>query len=418
MRADVDVDELSARVAAEIAEVEREQRKAASEAAGGVELIRADAVTIERIRWWWDGYLAGGKMHILAGPPGSAKTTIALAMTAVLTTAGRWPDGTRSGRGSVLMWSGEDDPADTLVPRLLAMGADLSRVAFIDAANEIMQGERRRVAFDPSRHLDALALQIADDPPALLVLDPIVSAVAGDSHKNAEVRRGLQPLVDLARLHGTAVLGITHFTKGTTGRDPTERVTGSLAFGALARMVFVASKGREGNRVFMKAKSNIAIDEGGFQYDVEQVEVPGHSGVYASRIVWGAMVEGNAREVLAEAEAEPAQEKEQAEPTATDEAVEALRKVLAPGEMVGREVVATMKAAGFTDKVIRLAREHIGVSIRRDGFGKEMRSIWTLPEAHSRPDEPFAPQFPNSETGAGMQSEGMNGAGCADAEVF
>ena len=31
-----------------------------------------------------------------------------------------------------------------------------------------------------------------------------------------------------------ALLGITHFSKGTSGRDPTERITGSLAFGALA----------------------------------------------------------------------------------------------------------------------------------------------------------------------------------------
>ena len=41
----------------------------------------------------------------------------------------------------------------------------------------------------------------------LLIVDPIVSAVAGDSHKNAEVRRGLQPLVDAGQKMGAAVLG-------------------------------------------------------------------------------------------------------------------------------------------------------------------------------------------------------------------
>ena len=60
---------------------------------------------------------------------------------------------------------------------------------------------------------------------------PIVSAVAGDSHKGAEVRRALQPVVTLAQRLGCAVLGITHFSKGTNGRDPVERVTGSIAFG-------------------------------------------------------------------------------------------------------------------------------------------------------------------------------------------
>ncbi|MBB5272231.1 ATP-binding protein [Quisquiliibacterium transsilvanicum] len=384
---------------------------------GEVDLLRADQVKVEPIAWQWDGYLAGGKLHIAAGAPGGGKTTIALALAAVKTTGGRWPDGTRASVGNVLLWSGEDDPGDTLVPRLMAMGADLSRIAFVDGASEIVNGIKRRVAFDPARHLDALASSIADAPPALLIVDPIVSAVAGDSHKNAEVRRGLQPLVDMARLHGIAVLGITHFSKGTQGRDPTERVTGSLAFGALARIVFVASKTREGGRVFMKSKANITTDEGGFEYDVEQVEVPGLPGVFASRIVWGAMVQGNAREVLADAEAEPTQG-EAPEPTATHEATEALREVLTPGETVGRDVITTMKAAGFTEKVVRLAREQLGVTIRRDGFGKDMKSLWALPDAHSCPDSPFMPSFSNSETGARMEGEGTNGADCTSAEVF
>ena len=80
---------------------------------------------------------------------------------------------------------------------------------------------------------------------ALLIVDPIVSAVATDSHKNGEVRRGLQPLVDLAAAQGCALLGITHYSKGTAGRDPLERVTGSVAFGALARLVFGTAKPTE-----------------------------------------------------------------------------------------------------------------------------------------------------------------------------
>lgn len=387
----------------------------------GVELLSADQVAIEPIRWLWREYLAAGKVHISAGAPGTGKTTIAVSLAAIISTGGYWPDGARAAAGNVLIWSGEDDPADTLVPRLRAMGANLGRIAFVDGANEIINGKPRRVAFDPSKHLDALASRIASEPPALLIVDPIVSAVAGDSHKNAEVRRGLQPLVDIARLHGVAVLGITHFSKGTQGRDPTERVTGSLAFGALARVVFVCSKTREGSRVFMRSKSNIGPDEGGFEYDLEQVAVPGFHGMFASVVAWGAVVEGNAREVLADAEAEPDErQSEPPEPTATDDAVEALREVLKPGELVGRQVIATMKAASFTDKVIRLAREHIGVVVRREGFGKDMKSLWSLPEsAHSCPDGPFGPPFPNSEIGAQMQCEGTNGPEPAiDSEVF
>ena len=154
----------------------------------------------------------------------------------------------------------------------------------------------------------------------VIVVDPLVAAVSGDSHKNAEVRRGLQPLVDLARRRGCAVLGITHFSKGTTGRDPLERITGSLAFGALARIVLVAAKqdadgDRPARRVLLRAKSNNGPDGGGFAYDLRQEPLPDYPGIEASRAVWGGAIDGTAREVLAVAEARDD------ERTATGEAI-------------------------------------------------------------------------------------------------
>ena len=62
---------------------------------------------------------------------------------------------------------------------------------------------------------------------------------------HTEVRRSLQPLVDLAAEQGCALIGITHYSKGTAGRDRLERVTGSLAFGALPRIVLGTAKPAE-----------------------------------------------------------------------------------------------------------------------------------------------------------------------------
>ena len=80
----------------------------------------------------------------------------------------------------------------------------------------------------------------------------------GDSHKNAETRRGLQPFVDMLSQRNIAGFGITHFTKGTQGRDPIERVTGSLAYGALARIAYAAAKSEDedGPRRFVRIGSN------------------------------------------------------------------------------------------------------------------------------------------------------------------
>jgi hypothetical protein len=177
----------------------------------------------------------------------------------------------------VLIWSGEDDPRDTLVPRLLACGADLSRIHFVGSVTED-EGIR---PFDPARDAALLRAEATtmDPPPALLNVDPIVSAVTGDSHKNAEVRRGLQPLVELAMVVRCVVLGVSHFTKGTMGRDPVERVTGSLAFAALARVVLATAKlsaGESGGRVLARAKNNLGPDAGGFSYELEPLELAAH----------------------------------------------------------------------------------------------------------------------------------------------
>ncbi len=80
-------------------------------------LLNGADLTPEPVRWLWPDWLALGKMHILAGAPGQGKTTIALACAATVTIGGRWPDGKRCDPGNILIWSGEDDPADTLLPR-------------------------------------------------------------------------------------------------------------------------------------------------------------------------------------------------------------------------------------------------------------------------------------------------------------
>jgi putative DNA primase/helicase len=352
----------------------------------GVILRNAADITVMAIRWLWLHWLALGKLHILAGAPGQGKTTLALAAIATLTSGGRWPDGTGCAPGNALIWSGEDDPADTLAPRLIAMGADMTRVYFVEGSR--INGEL--VPFDPARDLVPLteaANRIGDIK--LVMVDPVVSAVAGDSHKNTEVRRALQPLVELASCLDAAVLGISHFAKGGAGKDPTERVVGSVAFSAVARVVLVAAKLKndEGpdRRVLARSKSNIGPDEGGFEYGLDQVALDAHPGVFASRVLWGKAVAGSARELLAEAETDSAEVDD--DRSATDEASDALKRILKRDIVPGHAVQKQMRAEGFSPKVIRSARERIGVLIKRSGFGETMASYWKLPDSAVVPSD-------------------------------
>ncbi|HEY2560757.1 MAG TPA: AAA family ATPase [Caldimonas sp.] len=341
----------------------------------GVVLTNGADLTPQPVAWLWRYWLALGKLHILAGAPGQGKTTIAIDMAATVTSGGRWPDGSGCDAGHVLIWSGEDDPADTLLPRLIAAGAEKSRVHFVSGTRA--DGELR--PFDPATdmaQLADLASRIGDV--RLIVVDPVVSAVMGDSHKNTEVRRALQPLVDLASTMGAALVGISHFSKGGQGQDPASRVVGSIAFTAVARIVLVAAKVKneegEDRRILARGKSNIGPDDGGFEYAIDQVEAL--PGIQASRIAWGAAVEGSARELLTD----PTDDTE--EGNAQETASEFLRHLLGEGLAPVKYIEAEAKEAGLAWRTVRRASDALNVLKKK---GPENKYYWSLPSLSKSP---------------------------------
>jgi putative DNA primase/helicase len=376
-----------------------------------VRLIRGDSIVPEPVRWVWDGWLAAGKFHVLAGQPGTGKTTIALAFAAAVTAGGRWPDRSRATRANVLIWSGEDDPKDTLVPRLRTMGADMSRVYFI---GDVHDGIDTR-SFDPAQDIAALRHRATSiDNIGLLIVDPIVSAVSGDSHKNAETRRSLQPLVELGAGLGCVVLGISHFTKGTTGREPIERVTGSLAFGALARVVLVAAKlntegeGQSPKRMLARAKSNIGPDTGGFGYDLDYQDLPGFEGVSASKVIWGQAIDGTARELLAEAEADVNQDGAQTTPR------DFLVALLQHGPMLAKDVFDEANAYGYNQRQMQNAAKSLNVERIKLGMGAGWE--WHLSKIPNAPED--TEDTEQNRVAPSVPSEGSSAPVGENAEEF
>lgn len=344
----------------------------------GIVLQRGDTVELKPYSWVWPGWLAQGKLHLLAGAPGCGKTTICLSLAAAITTGAPWPDGTPGGPpGDVIVWSGEDDIDDTLAPRLRAAGANMKKIHFVRAHRKA--GEAR--PFDPGTDFPAL-LEAAKGLPNLrmVLVDPIANAVTGDSHKGAEVRRGLQPLVDLAAAADVAVMGISHLSKGGAGNpDPASRVLGSVAFVAVARIVWLAAKTQddEGNprRVLVRAKANIGPDDGAFVYELEQTEAK--PGIPASRVVWGERLEGTAADLLAPAApARGERETIPGRPKGIELAEQFLRERLALGTCSSNVLKAEAEAAGIKWKMLDAASDRIGVLKRKDGF--QGKWYWTL----------------------------------------
>ena len=327
-----------------------------------VNLVSAASIKPVAIRWLWPGWLAQGKLHILAGAGGTGKTTLLLGLIATITTGGRWPDGSRCTEpGNAIIWSSEDDPGDTLVPRLAAAGADLSRVHIIQGRTNA-QGDAD--PFDPANDialLRAAAKEIGGV--SLLMLDPIVSAVKGDMHKANDVRRALQGVVDFAEQNLCAVVGISHFAKGGAGSSPADRVIGSQAFSALARTVLVAAKQEDSDmRVLARAKSNIGTDEGGVSYTIEPFDIG--DGIEATRVVWGDAITGTAREILGDAEATGGDDR-----TELHEACDFLRDLLAHGPVPTKQIKADADGAGHAWATVRRAQKVVGAEARKQGMG-------------------------------------------------
>jgi putative DNA primase/helicase len=334
----------------------------------GIEVVieRADTIEPENIEWLWKGWLACGEFHVLAGAKGTCKSTVVFDMAAVVTKGAYWPNGKECPQGDVLLWSGEDKAANTVMPRFLAAGGDPAHLYIVRSSIDV-QGER---PFDPATDLPALIAAMRKIPNLrFVVIDPVVLVVLGNSGKNAEVRRALQPLVALAEEMSIAILGITHFTKGSAAYDLSERVTESLASAAVPRVVMVAAMLKDGRRLFSRADSNIGPRDGGWEFEIEFAEVESKAGITVNtiRISWGDALEEQIRDLLAQADPIPIFTKRKT-------AKAFLEELLSDGPMPALQVYARGKEVGYSESAIDRAKENRGnVQTRR-----RSRERWCL----------------------------------------
>jgi putative DNA primase/helicase len=191
----------------------------------------------EEVHWLDPGRIAMGKVNMIAGDPGLGKSFMTMELAA------------RASRGEigdplagVIIMSAEDDPCDTIAPRLRNMCANLSNIRFIEGIRREPGGPIDLLTLD--RDYERFEQLIIDRfPVSLIVIDPI-SAYMGsaDSNNNAEVRAVLARLSALAARTGAAVVCVTHLNKDTSGKRAVYRTMGSLAFTAAARTVQLVTK--------------------------------------------------------------------------------------------------------------------------------------------------------------------------------
>lgn len=166
-----------------------------------------------------------------------------------------------------------------------------------------------------------------------------------------------------------------------------------------------------GPLVFLRAKSNIGPDDGGFEYDLQQGELKAHPGIFSSSVLWGTALEGGARELLATAEAVIDDEGGESVASASDWLRDLLNEE--NGKLDRREVMKAAHAMGHKERTVHRAREKLGLLVQQHGFGKDKRSIWTWPT-----ETISASIVPSNLSGTHGINGGTHGAGDYVEEVF
>jgi len=362
-------------VASALGLVASDPREQPTAARRRIKVTSAAEMRVLRVRWLWDQWLPLGALSLLAGREGIGKSTLAYTVAADVT-RGRLP-GEREGQPcSVLIAATEDSWEHTITPRLMAAGADLTKVFRVEATT----GDVDAPLVLPI-DLPALEDVAAETDAALLLLDPLMSRLpaGSDSHKDAEVRQALEPLTAFADRAGITVLGLMHVNKGKHS-DPTSSVMASRAFTAVARSVlFVVQDPDEPSlRHLGMPKANLASTEVAnltFRIDTAVVAGSEDETVSTGRLVWLGTSDRPLQELI-EAGSDGGEDR-----SALADATEWLVAYLA--QAGGTEESAKVKAAarkdGHADRTIARARKRARIVAQR--FGQPPKTWWSLPEA-------------------------------------
>jgi RecA-family ATPase len=143
------------------------------------------------VQWLWPGRIPVGRITLLVGLPGKGKSLVTIDAAARVSTGMPWPDGSNCPRGSAILITAEDNPNDTIRPRLDAAGADVSRVGLLSMLRRRdTNGRPIETPFTLAdvAELEKELLRLPDCK--LVVIDPVGAFLGGgvDAHRDNEVR--------------------------------------------------------------------------------------------------------------------------------------------------------------------------------------------------------------------------------------
>jgi putative DNA primase/helicase len=377
---DDDVDRLLAPAALQKAEKWRNHVVAKRKAPREDRLVISKAADLEMrgVDWLWPGRFARGKIGLIAGLPDMGKGQIAAFLAAAVTAGIELPCREGSApQGNVIWFNAEDDARDTVLPRLVAAGADRERIIFVSGAR-VGGVEKMFSLVTDLQHLRATIEEIGNV--VLVIIDPM-NAYLGvgkvDGRSAIDVRAVLSPLKDMAEELHIAVIGIAHFNKKDDIKSALLRVSDSIAWVAAARHVYAVLDDPEdkNSKLFVKAKNNLAPDTKALRYGMGVKKV-GHDArlsvdIEAPFIVWHPQhVEITANEAMQAASGH----------TAKREAREFLLGRLEAGPAKADDIFEEAEQNGITKGTLKRTKKELKIISCKEPGKMDGAWTWELPK--------------------------------------
>ena len=335
----------------------------------------------ESVEWLWPNRIPDRKLTVAQGDPGVGKTALSYDLAARVTTGRQHPDGSPCPQGSVLIITVEDDPADTIRPRLEAAGANLELVAHV-AASKNDKDQPQLISFPENAEYLRQVIKYANVqlplPVRLVIIDPLNSHIGSNLNawKGTDVRKALWPLAAIARETGVAILVIHHLNKrdGETNKA-LYRGQGSIDIAGIARSVLMVGKDPDIDelRVLATVKCNVAKDVPSLSFSLEDAAIPdGNGGVIETvRVKWLGESNHTADSLVSSK-------------MPRDRAKEFLEEVLADEPWPATEVYEEAERRGISESTVKRAKEELGIVARRvGGIGGKGHWEWNLPKQNT-----------------------------------
>lgn len=316
------------------------------------QMKRMSEVVLERISWLWYPYIPFGKLTILSGDPGMGKSFISHALAAALSMGEPLPgqEGRTIEPRNVLLLAGEDDPGDTIKPRLISLNAEMERIFIYD-------GDLR---FD-DMGVRLVREMMGDSQAKLFIIDPIVAFLGAkmDMNRSNEVRPVMKSIARIAHEFSAAGLIVRHLRKSPAGSSAGKALysgMGSIDFTAAVRSELATSEGKDGTKYINHIKHNVGPEGKSIIYDITDDEFHWGGQIEPIRMVGASRVsrkyasEDRAREFLFD-----------------------LLKQKPDGALSG-DVYLAAKAAGIGERALRNARAAIAIVSKHGSAGW----VWKL----------------------------------------